>query len=38
MLIGPEHDFDGIAQEQDVAAYDMSGDEILTILRGFGSE
>jgi enoyl-CoA hydratase/carnithine racemase len=38
MLIGPEHDFDGIAQEQDVAAYDMSGDEILTILRGFGSD
>lgn len=36
MLIGPEHDFDGIAQEQDVAAYDMSGDEILTVLRGFG--
>lgn len=38
MLIGPEHDFDGISREQDVAARDMSGDEILTVLRGFGSD
>jgi enoyl-CoA hydratase/carnithine racemase len=36
MLIGPEHDHEGIQREQLVAARDMSGEEMLTVLRGFG--
>lgn len=38
LLAGPDVDLDAIRREQELAARDMSGEAVRTILRGFGAK